>query len=63
MGLDEAAHAEPVRRSENDTPPIVESDTVDGNVDATLSKRNVNPNCVPKPFDPDDTVACDKSVC
>ncbi len=29
LGLQEAAHAEHVRRSENDTHPNVESDTVD----------------------------------
>ena len=44
MGLEEAAHAEPVRRSENDTHPIVESDT--------------DPNCLTKSFYPD--AACDK---
>jgi hypothetical protein len=33
LGLHEEAHAEPVRRSENDTHPIVECDTVDATVD------------------------------
>ena len=47
--------------SENDTHPIVESDTVDATVDATVSKRSVDHNCVPKPFDPDS--ACGASVC
>ena len=58
MGLEEAAHAEPVRRSENDTHPIVESDTDDAPVGGTVPIRSVNPNCLPKPFDPD--AACDK---
>ena len=61
MGLDEAAHAEPVRRSENDTQhPIVESDTVDATVNATVPRRSGDPNCVPKPFNPD--AACERSV-
>jgi hypothetical protein len=60
LGLEEAAHAEPVRRAENDTHPIVESDKDDATVDATVPKRSVNPNCVPTPFDPD--AVCDKSV-
>ena len=60
MGLEEAAHAEPVRRAENDTHPIVESDKDDAPVDATVPKRSVNPNCVLTPFDPD--AVCDKSV-
>ena len=55
--MEEVAHAEPlVRRSENDTRPIIESDTVDATehatdatVRATVPKRSVNPNCVPKP--------------
>jgi hypothetical protein len=51
LGLEEAAHAEPVRR-------IVESDTDDAPVDGTVPIRSVNPNCLPKPFDPD--AACDK---
>ena len=42
MGLEEAAHAEPVRRAENDTHPIVESDKDDATVDATVPKRSVN---------------------
>ena len=33
LGLEEAAHSEPVHRSENDTHPIVECDTVDATVD------------------------------
>ena len=45
LGLEEASHAEPVRRSENDTHPTVESDTDDATVDATVPKRSVNPNC------------------
>ena len=52
LGLEEVAHAEntePVRRSENDTRPIVESDTVDATVEATVPIRSVNPNCVQKP--------------
>ena len=49
LGLDEVAHAEPVHRSGNDAHPIVESDTVDATVDATVPKRSVNPNCVSKP--------------
>ena len=52
LALDEAAQAEPVRRSEHDTHPIVESDTDDATVDAPVPKRSVNPNCVPNPFDP-----------
>ena len=36
LGLEEASHAEPVRRSENDTHPTVESDTDDATVDATV---------------------------
>jgi hypothetical protein len=51
-------HAEPVRRSENDTHPIVESDMVDATVDATVQRRCVDPNCVPKPFDPDPYFSC-----
>ena len=43
MGLDEAAQAEPQKI---DTHPIVESDTVDATVDATVPKRSVNPNCL-----------------
>ena len=42
------------------THPIVELDTDDKTVDATVPKRRVNPNCVPKPFQPD--AACEKSV-
>jgi hypothetical protein len=38
----------------------VECDTVDATVDATVPKRSVNPNRMPKPFDPQ--AACDKSV-
>jgi hypothetical protein len=49
LGLDEAAH------------DIVESDTDDATVDATVPKRSVNPNCLPKSFHPD--AACEKSVC
>ena len=45
LGLEETAHVEPVRRSENDNHPIVESDTDDAIVDATVPKRSVNPNC------------------
>ena len=58
LGLQEEVHTEPVRRSENDTHPIVESDTDDAPVDTTVSRRSVKPNCLPKPFDPD--AACDK---
>ena len=60
LGMHEEAHAEPVRRSENDTYPIAEFDTVDTTADATVPKRIVNPNCVPNPFHPQ--AACDKSV-
>jgi hypothetical protein len=60
LGLHVESYAEPVRRSENDTHPIVDCDTVDATVDATMPKRSVNPNRVPKPFDPQ--AACDKSV-
>ncbi len=60
MGLDEVAHAEPVHRSENDTHPIVESDTVDPTVNATVPRRSGDHNCVPNPFDPD--AACETSV-
>jgi len=42
LGLHEEAHAEPVRRSENDTHHIVECDTVDATVDAAVPKRSVN---------------------
>ena len=45
MGLHEEAHAEPVRRSENDTHPIVVCDTVDATVDATVQKRSVVKSC------------------
>ena len=48
--MHEEAHTEPVRRSENDTRAMVESDTVD----ATVPTRSVNP------FDPN--AACDKCV-
>ena len=59
LGLDEAAHAEPCcAPSENDTHPIVESDMVDATVDATVQRRCVDPNCVPKPFDPDPYFSC-----
>jgi hypothetical protein len=47
-GLNEVAHYQSVCRSENDAHPIVESDTVDAIVDATVPKRNVNPKCVSK---------------
>ena len=60
LGLDEAAHAEPVRRSEIDTHPIVESNTVDATVNATVPRRSGDPNCVPKPFNPD--AACETSA-
>jgi len=60
MGLEEVAQAEPVRRSENDTHPIVESDTVGAIVDVTVTKQTADPNCVPKPLDPD--AACGTSV-
>ena len=56
MRLDEAAQAEPVLRSENDTQPMVESDTVD----VTGAKRSVDPNCVSKSFDPD--AVCEEGV-
>jgi hypothetical protein len=56
MALGEAAQHEPVRRSNNDTHLIVESDTVD----ATVPKGSVDPNCMPKPFVPD--TACETSV-
>ncbi len=56
MRLEEVAHAEPVYRSENETRPIAESDTVDAivhaidaTVHATVLKQSVNPNYVPKP--------------
>ena len=45
-----------MRRSENDTHPIVESDTVE----ATVPKRSVDPNYVRKPLDPEAT--CETSV-
>jgi hypothetical protein len=51
VGLEEEAYAEHVRPSENDTHPIVESDTVAAKVDATVPRRSVDPNCVPTPFD------------
>ena len=41
LGLEEAAHDEPVRWSEHDTHPIVTSDTVDVTVDSTVPKRRV----------------------
>jgi hypothetical protein len=47
MGLDEAAQAEPVRRSEKDTQDIEGTETVH----ATVPKRIVDPKCIPKPFD------------
>jgi hypothetical protein len=45
LELDDAAHSEPVLRSENGTHVIVEADTDDTPVDATVPKRSVNPNC------------------
>ena len=41
LGLDEAEHAEPVRRSENNTHPIVESDTVDATAAVSHPVGNV----------------------
>lgn len=48
-GLDEAAQAELVHRSESDTHISVESDILD----ATLTKRSLGPKCVLKSFNPD----------
>jgi hypothetical protein len=48
--------SEPVRRSENNTYPIVESDTVD----ATVPRRSVDPKFESNPFDPD--AACETRV-
>ena len=48
MGLDEAAQAEPVRRSEKDTHDIEGTEMVH----ATLPKHSVDPKCIPKPFIP-----------
>jgi hypothetical protein len=39
LGLHEAAHAEPVRRSQHYTHPIVQSDTVVATVDATVQNE------------------------
>ena len=44
MRLDDTTHGESVLRSENDTHVIVESDTDDTTVDATVPKLSVNPN-------------------
>ncbi len=44
LGLDEAAHAEPVRRPANNTHPIVESDTVDATLDAPVPRRSWKSN-------------------
>ena len=44
LGLEEAAQAEPVRRSENDTHDIEELETVD----ATVPQRSVDPRCTAK---------------
>jgi hypothetical protein len=46
IGLDEAAQAEPVRRSEKDTHDIQGTETVH----AIVPKRSVDPKCIPKPF-------------
>jgi len=48
MGLDEAAQAEPVRRSDKDTHDIEGTETVH----ATVPKRSVDPKRIPKPFIP-----------
>ncbi len=48
MGLDEAAQAEPVSRSEKDPNDIEGTETVH----ATVPKRSVDPKCIPKPFIP-----------
>jgi hypothetical protein len=63
MGLDEAAQAEPMRRSEKKrhTSHCKESDTVDANgCNSAKTTRSVDPKCAPKPFDPD--AACKTSV-
>ncbi len=49
MGLDEAAQAEPVCRSEKDTQDSEGTETVH----VTVPKRIVDPKCIPKPFIPD----------
>ena len=49
MGLDEAAQAEPVSRSEKDTHDIERTATVH----ATVPNHSVDPKCIPKPFIPD----------
>jgi hypothetical protein len=49
MGLDEAAQAEPVHRSEKDTQDIEGTETAH----ATVPKRMVGPKFIPKPFIPD----------
>jgi hypothetical protein len=56
MGLDEAAQAEHVRRSEKDTHDIEGTETVH----ATVPKRSVDPKCIPKHFIPG--AACETSV-
>ncbi len=48
MGLDEAAQAEPVSRSEKDTHDIEGTATVH----ATVPNHSVDPKCIPKPFIP-----------
>ena len=49
MGLGEAAQAEPVRRSENNTHPIAESDTVDAN-GCNSAKTKCGPELCAKTF-------------
>jgi hypothetical protein len=44
LGFEEAAQAEPVRRSENDKHDIEELETVD----ATVPQRSVDPTCIAK---------------
>ena len=56
IGLDEAAQAEPVRRSEKDTHDIQGTETVH----VIVPKSSVDPKCIPKPFIPG--ALCDTSV-
>ena len=56
MGLEKAAQAEHVRRSEKDTHDIDGTETVH----TTVPKRSVDPKFIPKPFIPD--AACETSV-
>ena len=46
LGLEETTQTDPVNASENDTHPIVESDTHDATVDTTVPKKCEPELCV-----------------